>query len=69
MELAEANEQEVREAGLVAGFCGPIGLPEEIDFYIDNELKEEKNLICGANEEQYHFVGVSMFNLNTITEI
>ena len=63
LELVDASEEEVREAGFTPGFCGPIALPEGVEFYIDEELKEEKNLICGANEENYHFVGVSMFNL------
>ncbi|MDR0762764.1 MAG: proline--tRNA ligase [Campylobacteraceae bacterium] len=61
LELIEANEEEIKNAGLTAGFCGPIGLCD-IKFFIDNELKEEKNLICGANERDYHYVGVSMFN-------
>ena len=62
LELVDAVEEEIKEAGLVAGYCGPIGLPENIEFFIDNELKEEKNLICGANEIDYHNVGVGMFN-------
>jgi prolyl-tRNA synthetase len=61
LELIEASEEEIKNAGLSAGFCGPIGLPD-VKFFIDNELKEEKNLICGANERDYHYVGVSMFN-------
>ncbi len=62
LELVDASEDEVRDAGFNPGFCGPIGLDEDAEFYIDHELKEEKNLICGANEENYHFIGVSMFN-------
>ncbi len=62
LELVDASEEEVREAGLNPGFCGPLKLDSDMEFYIDSELKEEKNLICGANEENYHFVGVSMFN-------
>ncbi len=62
LELVDASEEEVRNAGFNPGFCGPVGLDEDAEFYIDSELKEEKNLICGANEENYHFVGVSMFN-------
>jgi prolyl-tRNA synthetase len=62
LELVDASEDEVREAGFNPGFCGPIGLGDDKEFYIDSELKEEKNLVCGANEENYHFVGVSMFN-------
>ncbi len=62
LELVDASEEEIKKAGLTAGFCGPIGLPKEIKFFIDSELKEEKNLICGANEVDYHLVGVDMFN-------
>ncbi len=64
LELVDANEEEIKNAGLVAGSCGPFGLPEDINFFIDNELKEEKNLICGANEHEYHNIGMGMFNFN-----
>ena len=64
LELVDANEDEIKRAGLVAGSCGPFGLPQEINFYIDNELRDEKNLICGANEHEYHNVGMSMLNFN-----
>ncbi len=62
LELVDASEDEVSQAGFNPGFCGPIGLEDDAEFYIDSELKEEKNLICGANEKNYHFIGVSMFN-------
>ncbi len=62
LDFADASEDEIKKAGLVAGYCGPVRLHEDIPFYIDNELKDEKNLICGANEENYHLVGVSMSN-------
>ena len=45
------------KAGLVAGFCGPVGL-KDVKFFIDNELRGANNMICGANEKDYHFVGV-----------
>ncbi len=64
LELVEANEEEIKNAGLVAGSCGPFGLPEDINFFIDSELKDEKNLICGANEHEYHNIGMSMVNFN-----
>jgi len=61
LDLVDASLEEVECAGLKAGFIGPIGL-ECVKFYIDLELKEAKNLICGANEVDYHMVGVGMFN-------
>lgn len=64
LDITDATEEEVKAAGLNAGFCGPLKFPENISFYIDNELKEEANLCCGANDEDYHFVGVKMVNFN-----
>ncbi|MBV5278983.1 MAG: proline--tRNA ligase [Campylobacteraceae bacterium] len=61
IDLIDAELEEIQKVGLHAGFIGPVGL-ECVKFYIDFELKEEKNLVCGANEEDFHFVGVSMFN-------
>lgn len=61
LDLVDASLEELEKVGLKAGFIGPVGL-EYVKFYIDLELKEAKNLICGANEEDYHYVGVSMFN-------
>jgi len=61
LDLVDASLEEVERAGLKAGFIGPVGL-ECVKFYIDLELKEAKNLICGANETDFHMVGVSMFN-------
>ena len=64
LELIDASADEVAAAGLVAGFCGPVGLGKQIEFYIDSELKDETQMICGANEEDYHFVGVSVASFN-----
>lgn len=61
LDIMDASGEELEKVGLKAGFIGPIGL-ECVKFYIDLELKEAKNLICGANEVDYHHVGVSMFN-------
>lgn len=64
LELIDASEEEVIAAGLVPGYCGPVGLHEHIDFYIDNELENEKEMICGANEKDYHAIGVNIINFN-----
>ena len=64
LELCDANTDEIENAGLVAGYCGPIGLPEGVNFYIDNELDGESEMICGANQKDYHAIGVSIINFN-----
>ena len=64
MELVEAQTDEIEEAGLVAGYCGPIGLPESVRFYIDCELENESEMICGANQKDYHAIGVNIINFN-----
>ena len=63
LELADATEAEIAAAGLVGGFCGPVGL-KGVEFYIDKELEGESQMICGANERDYHFVGVSVSSFN-----
>ncbi len=58
IELIDVSEEELKESGLIPGF---IGLDvENIDIIIDIDLKEQDNLICGANEVDYHLVGYSL---------
>ena len=61
-ELVDASEDEIAEAGIYAGFMGPFGL-QNINFVIDNELQNESNLVCGANEKDYHMSGISLVNI------
>ena len=63
LELVEASENELEKVGLKAGFIGFIGL-NNVDFFVDNELRGENNMLLGANERDYHFIGVSVVNLN-----
>ena len=56
LELMDAIESDIIEAGIVAGYCGPFGLKTGIKYVIDSELKDEVGLACGANEENYHFI-------------
>ena len=59
LELDEISENEIIEAGLVAGYCGPFGLPSNITFVIDNEIKDVKGMACGANEINFHLALLS----------
>lgn len=55
LDLVDASEEELIKANLIPGFIGLKDCP--IRFFIDSELKDESNLICGANELDYHYVG------------
>lgn len=51
---------EIDHAGLVAGAIGPVGLVGGITVVYDRSIKDARNLVCGANEEGYHFTGLNM---------
>lgn len=41
------------------GFLGPIGLDPSIEILADNSIKGKKNLVAGANRQDYHLMGVN----------
>ena len=51
---------EIDHAGLVAGAIGPVNPAKGITVVYDCSLEGARNLICGANEEGYHFTGLNM---------
>ena len=66
LELIDATEEEIAKAGLVAGYCGPFNLPENINFFVDAELENEIGLCCGANEEHYHLINTDLTALKEV---
>lgn len=63
IELLEISSEELESLGLYPGYIGPYGLRNITNakyILFDNELKDAKNIICGANERDYHFVGVDL---------
>lgn len=63
IELVDASVEEIAKAGLEAGFIGAYGLRHITNaehIYFDESLRDASNLICGANEKDYHFVGVDL---------
>ena len=46
------------DCGLVAGFIGPVGITDNCTVLYDNTLKGVNNLVCGANENEYHMTGL-----------
>ncbi|RAX57925.1 proline--tRNA ligase [Helicobacter monodelphidis] len=62
-EIIDASKEEIEAVGLHIGYIGPIALrniTQSQQIYFDEELRDGGNLICGANEEGYHFVGVNL---------
>lgn len=63
LELVDVSVQELIECGLKPGFIGPYALKNitgSNHILFDIDLQEDRDLICGANEEDYHFVGVDL---------
>ncbi len=51
--------------GICYGFVGPMGLElNKFDVIYDISLKNENNLVCGANKLNKHLVGVNVKDLN-----
>ena len=46
------------DCGLNAGFIGPVGLKGDFIVLYDHSLKGMNNLVCGANEVDYHYTGL-----------
>ena len=57
-ELVDVSEEELEKAGLIAGYMGPTKVPEGIQVIFDTMLKDASHLICGANEKEYHLIGI-----------
>ncbi len=65
-ELTEVSQEELLNSGLTPGYMGFSNLPENIEFVIDNELKNSTGLIMGANREEYHTTDFDMPNDNNL---
>ena len=60
LELVDTVEDDLVEAGLIAGFIGIKNLPKDLTIVVDEELKNSKGMTTGANEKDYHIVGVDI---------
>ena len=47
-------------SGIAAGCVGPVNFNAKATVLYDMSLKGAKNLICGANEDGYHYKGLTM---------
>ena len=48
------------ESGIQAGFIGPVNQNADCIVLFDCSLKGTTNLVCGANEVDYHYTGLNM---------
>jgi prolyl-tRNA synthetase len=65
LDIVDVTEEELKEIGLVPGFIGPLD-QDKAKHVIDNDLKDAKDLICGANEPDYHYIGVDLGILSDV---
>ena len=66
VDLVDASEEEIEKAGLVPGFIGPFGLPSNIKYVIDDDLRMAEELVCGANKKDYHIKGAGLLDANLL---
>ena len=60
LELLDTSSEDLEKVGLVAGFVGFIDLPKGLRAVFDIELEDSENLITGANDTDYHYVGAKL---------
>ena len=65
IDIVDVTEEELKEIGLVPGFIGPLD-QTQAKHVIDADLKDATNMICGANEQDYHFIGVDLAILSDV---
>ncbi len=63
IDLVDISETELSEIGLIPGFIGPLD-QDKIRLVMDNDTRNAGSMICGANEADYHFVGVDLSVMN-----
>ena len=51
------DDEELKHYGLVQGFIGPVGLPEDVELVADISLKDSFNWLIGANKPDTHYFG------------
>lgn len=65
--LASAEETE-QVMGVSPGFLGPIGASDKVEIVADYAVQAVVNGICGANENDLHYIGVNPDRDFTVTK-
>ena len=63
-----AKDEELKKHGLIPGFIGPDG-NEHIRKLFDHSIIEMESMVCGANEEHYHFKNFHLSNAEKFVDI
>lgn len=67
-EIELANDQTLLENHLCAGFVGPYKLDTKATVLYDSSLKHLENCVCGANQIDKHYQGLSVVRDLQITD-
>ncbi|MFC0271330.1 proline--tRNA ligase [Metabacillus herbersteinensis] len=59
VELASAEETK-NTVGCLPGFIGPLNVAEDVEIIADYATSAVVNGVCGANQEDYHYKGVTL---------
>ncbi len=57
-DLHVADDEEIRQAGIVAGYASPVGL-KGLQVVADESVQIGSNFVAGANETGYHLLNVN----------
>lgn len=71
VELAEPNHTK-EILGCAIGSIGPVGVSSELEIIADHAVKAIVNGVCGANDEDYHYINVNPdrdFSISRVEDI
>ncbi len=73
VELFFADDETVRQHGMEPGYCGPVGLNQDVPVVADREVALMVNHACGAGEKDYHLKNVNPqrgdYRIDTVADI
>ncbi len=58
-DLELADDYIIMEKGASPGFTGPLDLADDVRLIVDERITRMKNLVVGANEDDYHLLNVN----------
>lgn len=54
------EEEVIKHLGTPAGYIGPVGLDRGVHLFADESLRGAKDMVCGANNKDYHLTGIDL---------